>query len=205
MASPSSRPDRNEIRHDENDVRREVANDEGKIGNESVSLSPLDLARGYASLAFKVNDALGKKIPELQADLDQTKGIALAAHGIAAETRARVEDIAVAVKAAPIKTRSIPPPPLTEKLEIQYSPTPTGTHYQIEHEELERIQRKIAEKEAEERGAKEALIKLQAQEEWSEKRAERTRNKYLFVMAILVPIVGAITYVFEHFVFVVKP
>jgi hypothetical protein len=179
-------------------------NDEGRVANEAVPMAPLDLARGYAGLAFRVNHTLDQKIPQLQAELDETKGISLAAHGIAARIESRMEDVARAVGAVPAKTRSIPPPPVTEKLEVRVSPSPTGSHWVMDHEELARVTGKIREKEAEERGAKEALIKLQQQEELNEKRKEQTRNKYLFYMAMLVPIVGAITYVLEHFVVHVK-
>lgn len=173
-------------------------------GHTDIPMAPIDLARGYATLAVRVSDALDKKIPELEASIDETKGIALAAHGIAAETRSRVEDIAVAVRAPPAKIRSVPPPPLTEKLEVRVSQSPTGSHYVMDHDELERLQTKIREKEAEERGAKEALVQLQQQEELRDKREERTRNKYLYYMAILVPVITGLTYLIEHFVVHVK-
>ena len=179
-------------------------NDEGKVANESIPMAPLDLARGYAGLAFRVNHTLDQKIPLLQAELYETKGISLAAHGIAAETRARLEDVARAVGAVPAKTRSVTPPPLTEKLEVRVSQSPTGSHWVMDHAELARIQEKIREKEAEERGAKEALVQLQQQEDLRAKNDERTRNKYLFYMAMLVPVITGLTYVFEHFVFTVK-
>jgi hypothetical protein len=188
MPNKSSRPD----------------NDEAHVGNEAIPMAPIDLARGYAGLAFRVNHTLDQELPKLRAELDETKGISLAAHGIAGRVEARLEDVARAVGAAPVKTRSIPPAPLTEKLEVQVTQSPTGTHWVMDHAELARVQEKIREKEAEERGAKEALIKLQAQEELRAKSEERTRNKYLFYMGVLVPIVGAITYVFEHFVVHVK-
>ena len=181
-----------------------TANDEGKVANEFIPMAPLDLARGYAGLAFRVNHTLDQKLPQLQAELDETKGISLAAHGIASRIESRMEDVARAVGAVPAKTRSIPPPPLTEKLEIKLSPSPTGSHWVMDHEELARVQEKIREKEAEERGAKEALIKLQQQEELNDKREERTRNKYLFYMAILVPVITGLTYLIEHFVVHVK-
>jgi len=167
-------------------------------------MAPIDLARGYATLAFKVNDNLEKKIPELEAAIDETKGIALAAHGIAGRVEARLEDVARAVGAPPLKTRSVPPPPLTEKLEVRVSQSPTGSHWVMDHAELSRIQEKIKEKEAEERGAKEALVALQQREELQEKREERTRNKYLFYMGILIPVVTGLTYLIEHFVVHVK-
>jgi hypothetical protein len=170
-------------------------------------MAPIDLARGYATLAFKDNDTLEKRLPRLEEDLDQTKGIALAAHGLAAETRARIEDIAIAVrapsaamKAAVESARSVPPPP-PEKLEVKYTTSPTGTHAIVEQEELERLRKKFDEQEAEKRGAREALAKLLDEEELGRKRAKEKREFWLFVAVLLGTVGGFIAYLLGHFVF----
>lgn len=165
----------------------------------AVPMAPIDLARGYAALASEVNHTLQVRLSKFEADLDETRGIALAAHGVASETRARVEDIAVAVRAKPVARISVPPP--TEKLEIKYTESPTGTHAIVDNKELERLQKKFAEKEAEERGAKEALQKKLDEEEIERKRAKEKREFWLFVAVILGTAGGFIAYLLGHFVF----
>jgi hypothetical protein len=172
-----------------------------------IPMAPIDLARGYATLAFKVNDTMEKRLPRLEADLDQTKGIALAAHGLAAETRARIEDIAIAVKApssamkaAVNSARSVPPPP-PEKLEVQYTTSPTGTHLLVKQEELDRLQRKFDNQEAEKRGAREALADLLTKEELDRKRAKASRERWMLIAVVLGTAFAIATYALEHLAF----
>jgi hypothetical protein len=177
------------------------------MAEETIPLAPGDpiaLARAYATLAFNVNQQLNVRLRDLEKEVDETKGVALAAHGLATEIRARLEDVAITVKARAGATRSVPPPPPTEKLEINFSPSDTGTHVQLTNAEIRRLQAKFTEKEAEERGAKAALQEKLDNEELDRKRAKAQREKWIFIAVILSTIGGAIVYAVDHFAWV-KP
>jgi len=167
----------------------------GEEAAEAVS-TPIELARAYASLATTMSEMLGKRLAKLESELDEVKGIALASHGIAADVRSRLEDIAASVK-APVRRASPMGPP--QKFEIEYVPTETGTHALVEQKEIDRWKQKWDDKEAEERGAKAALLQLQAEEELNRKRAKAKREFWLFIAALLGLAGGTITYVIEHF------
>jgi hypothetical protein len=171
----------------------------------------------YANALIEVKDALNKRLPKIEEQLGEAHGIALAAHGIASRLESRLEDIAEAVKApslamkaAVASARSIPPPP-PEKLEINYNPSPTGSHFTVDQKELERLERKFAEQEAEKRGAREALAARLAEEdrkreeddrkeELQRKKNKEFRDRVLFVGAILSAAGALATWFIEHVV-----
>jgi hypothetical protein len=165
---------------------------------ETTPLAPADLLRGYANIAARVNHEL----PKLTAKLDEVHGISLAAHGLASEVKvrledlkARIEDVAAAVKAAPT-SRSLPPP--SERLEINFSPSKTGSHALVENAEIQRLQAKFAEKEALEKGAREYAAKLEKDEEQSRKREKASRERFLFVLVVIGTLASVVTYVVDH-------
>lgn len=169
-----------------------------------------DTSRRYANALIQVNEVLQKRLPKIEGELDEIRGIALAAHGVSSRVEGRIEDIAAAVKApslamkaAVASARSIPPPP-PEKLEINYNPSPTGSHFTVDQKELERLQKKFDEQEAEKRGAREALTaKLQEddrKEELQRKRNKEFRDRVLFIGAILSTAGAALLWVLEHVV-----
>jgi len=169
-------------------------------------LVPDDLARAYADVALGYN----KRLPEIEAKIDGLEGHFLAAHGLAAaalqqsrENALRIEDIAAAVKAKPkfssgqMAAVSVPPP--SPPIEIRARRTPTGSQWIVDGEELEKLKLKISEKEAEERGAKEALAQKEAQELLDNARRKERRDRILFAVAVLTPIVSAAVYSLGHF------
>jgi hypothetical protein len=81
--------------------------DENESQDDVTPMAPLDLARGYATLAFELHETLKNRLDEFEKGLKEAQGMALAAHGLIVETRDRIEDIAAALK--------IPDPTRTEK------------------------------------------------------------------------------------------
>ena len=77
---------------------------------------------------------------------------------------------------------SLPP---VEPIQIKTSPSPTGTHFRIDAEELERLSRVIAEREAEERGAREALAEARAEADRIEAQAKGRRERMHLVIACI--------------------
>lgn len=175
------------------------AEEEFVPGKDPLPLAPPDLLRAYANIAARVN----QELPALIIRVDTIHGIALGAHGIASKLREdltelirRVEDIAVAVKAKP-RTASLPPPS-TDKFEFNFMPTKTGTHFQVESSEIERLKAQWAEKEARERGAREYALELERKEELRRKASESKRNFYLFILALVAAVASVTTYSIEH-------
>lgn len=166
-------------------------------------MAPEDLARAYADVAMGYN----RRLPELQRQhlklgerVDTVHGIAIASHGLISKLALRVEEIALAVK-APRTYSSGSFPAVTAPalpLEIRTKASKTGSHYLIDNDELDRLKAKFAEKEAEERGAKEALQQLQAAEEIRESRAKSTRERWAFVIAIIAAVCAAIGWALAH-------
>lgn len=169
-------------------------------------LAPGDLARAYADIATGYHS----RLPGIEERLDELHGNFLAAHSVASaalrqsrELSLRLEDVAVAVKAkrsfssGQMAAVSIPPP--SPPIEIRAKRSPTGSQWVVDAEELEKLKAKIAEKEAEERGAKEALAQKEAQEVLDNARRKEVRDRVLFAVAILAPLATALAYALGHF------
>jgi phage shock protein A len=155
-------------------------------------LAPEDLARGYADVAFGYH----KRLPALEASIEEVRSIAIASHGMHARLAQRIEDVASAVKAGPPTT--VPTVTTEPPFELRYHATATGSHVTIEVNELERMKTKFAEREAEERGAKEALAELHATEERRAKQAKETREKVTLVLALVLAVCSAAAWALGH-------
>jgi len=166
-------------------------------GESPTPMAPQDLLRAYANIAVRVNHEL----PKLWAELEKSNELARLAHGLSVKNAERIEDIAFAVKARTRPERSSLPPASNEKIEFNVSPTKTGTHFQIDSEELERLKAKIAEKEAREQGARDYALDMERKEDRSRKREKATRERYLFILAIVAAVASAATYGVEHLAF----
>ena len=77
---------------------------------------------------------------------------------------------------------SVPP---SEPMHVRASPSPTGSHFRIDPEEIERLSRAFAEKEAEERGAREALEEARREALDIEAKAKAARERTHLVLACL--------------------
>lgn len=125
------------------------------------------------------------------------------------EMRARFDglssELAAIAKAVGVKRTysgsvhlSLPPP--APPLEIKGRPTLTGEHTIVETSEIERIIRETREREAEERGAKDAVAKLQADEVLRESRAKTHREKLTLVFTAVSIAIAAAGFAFGHLV-----
>ena len=180
----------------------------------TIPLAPENLARAYADVAMGFNrrlPELERKVENANARLDHVHGITLASHGLISSLTMRVEDIASKVGATRTTSPSAFPlaysPP--EPLEIHTVSSKTGSHQLIEHEELERLRVKWMEKEAEERGAKQALADLQTQQAFAEQqraaneasdlaRSKDRREKLTLALTILVAVFTLAGWAFGH-------
>lgn len=167
-------------------------------------LAPENLARGYADIAMGYHRSLPElkmQIKELSERIDTVHGIAIASHGLHSRNASRIEDIAVKVNAGPrsfssgsFAAVSVPPKPL----EIRTRASQTGNHVVVDNDEIEKIKTKFAEMEAEKRGATEALQALQIEEDARIKRENNTRNRWAFVIMIVLGVGGFAGWALAH-------
>ena len=178
-----------------------------------------EIARAYADLAMDLH----RRIPALEARmtshgarLDEVHGVALASHGLVSRLTIRVEEIALRVGAKRSLSSgsfaayrggvtgaandqgpsSIPSP---QSLEIRTTTTKTGRHMIIDADELDRLKAKFAEKDAEERGAKEALAQLRLEEGHRESLAESRRKTVAFWLLLATAVCSAGAWALGHF------
>lgn len=164
-----------------------------------------DIARAYADIAMGYN----KRLPELEKKVQQllerhetTSAIAISSQGLVSQLALRVEDIALRVRAprtyssgSMAAVSAAPPAP---PLEIKTGASKTGSHATIEFEELDRLKAKWAEKEAEERGAKEEAARLQAELLYEQAMSKANREKWGFILAVAVALCGAVWWAVVH-------
>ncbi len=171
----------------------------------AIPLAPSDLARAYADMSIgyhKRLPAIEARIEKMEEKVDTVHGIALASHGLLSRLALRVEEIGSAVRAprtfssGSFPAVSVPVPSMP--LEIRTQASKTGAHQLIENEEIARLKAMFAEKEAEERGAKEALAQLQMDEALRESRSKATRDRWAFALAIGVAICSAVAWAIGH-------
>ncbi len=172
-----------------------------------------EIARAYANLAVNLHNRLpaleariGDQAARLAARLDEVHGVALASHGLVSRLAIRVEEIALRVgakrtyssgtMAAVTGPTSVPSP---ETLEIRTTTTKTGRHMIIDADELERLRTRFAEKDAEERGAKEALAQLRLEEEHRESLADSQRKRVAFWVLCATAVCSAAAWALGHF------
>jgi hypothetical protein len=156
---------------------------------------------------------LHRRIPEIErrqeaqgARIDEAYGVALASHGLISQLRLRVEEIALTVRAkrtmssGSMAAVSVPvPPSAPETLDIRTSATKTGRHMIVDVDELDRIKAKFAEKDAMERGAKEALAQVQLEEAHREAVAESNRRRIGFYVLVATAVCSAAAWALGHF------
>jgi hypothetical protein len=172
--------------------------------------TPSEIARAYADLAMDLH----RRIPEIErrqelqgARVEEAYGVALASHGLLSQLRLRVEEIAATVRAkrtlssgamAAVNAAS-GPPSAPERLEIRTSATKTGRHMIVDSDELEAIKAKFAEKDAMERGAKEALAQVLLEESHREALADSQRKRVAFWVLLATAICTAGAWALGHF------
>ena len=167
-------------------------------------LAPENLARAYADVAVGYHrklPTLEKAIQDVDNRVSTVHGIALSAHGMMARMERRIEEIGFAVRAkrtfpsGSYPAVSVPSQPLTIRTR---GPSQTGSHFLIDTDELDRLKAKFAEKEAEERGAKEALQMKEEEDQRREEKAESTRKRWGFYIGILVLVCSGAGWALGH-------
>ena len=157
-----------------------------------------------------------RRIPALEAQqrvqggrIDEVYGIALASHGLLSQLRLRVEEVAMAVRAkrtlssgamaAVNALTSAPPPSAPQTLDIRTTQTKTGRHMIIDSDELERLKAQFAEKDAMERGAREALAQLKLEEAHRESLADSARKRVAYWVLLATAVCSAGAWALGHF------
>jgi hypothetical protein len=205
-------------------MSREEAPDVSPTGPTPLAPQTIhEIAQAYANLAFDLHNripTIEARMTAQDARLDGVHGVALASHGLVSRLALRVEDIALRVGAkrtfssgsfaaansngaaagGPVSgAGAAGPVTVSEPLEIRTTQTKTGRHMIIDSDELDRLRTRFAEKDAEERGAKEALAQYRLDEQYRESLAESKRKRVAFWVLLATAICSAAAWALGHF------